>query len=92
MKTNCVTAVEILDQHAGDTLQLPSLVQQTARGFTVREVRSKTDAAQKNEVLCKLIAYNLSCLVHAIYELGIVPEFWQDEDGEREIIWFPVRC
>ena len=38
-------------------------------------VRSKDPVAQVNEVLCKAIAYNLSCLVHAIYELGIDPQF-----------------
>jgi hypothetical protein len=55
-------------------------------------VRSKTDAAQKNEVLCKLIAQNLTCLIGAIYELGIAPQFWRDDDGgPREVIRFPVR-
>jgi transposase len=34
-------------------------------------VRSKVPAAQVNEVLCKLLAYNLTVLVHAMYELGI---------------------
>lgn len=34
-------------------------------------VRSKCPVAQVNEVLCKLLAYNLTVLVHAIYELGI---------------------
>lgn len=34
-------------------------------------VRSRLYAAQKNEVLCKVIAHNLSCLVHAIRELKI---------------------
>lgn len=38
-------------------------------------VRSKDFVAQVNEVLCKILAYNLTCLVHAMYELGIVPEF-----------------
>ena len=56
-------------------------------------VRSKTDAAQKNEAVCKLICHNLTCLIAAIYELGIVPEFWQDgeDDGPRDVVRFPVR-
>jgi hypothetical protein len=55
-------------------------------------VRSKTDAAMRNEVYCKLIAWNLTCLVHAIYELGVVPVFWQDEpeDEPRDVIRFPI--
>lgn len=40
-------------------------------------VRSKTVAAQLNEVLCKVLAHNLCCLVQSMYELGIEPEFWK---------------
>jgi hypothetical protein len=39
-------------------------------------VRSKTEVAQTNEVLCKLLCHNLCCLVHALYELGIEATFW----------------
>jgi len=39
-------------------------------------IRSKSDTAQVNEVLCKVLCHNLCCLVQAIYELGIEPEFW----------------
>jgi len=38
-------------------------------------VRSKTPTAQVNEVLCKALCFNLSCLVHAMHELGIEPSF-----------------
>lgn len=38
-------------------------------------VRSKTFTAQVNEVLCKILCHNLSCLVHAMHELGIEPNF-----------------
>jgi transposase len=40
-------------------------------------VRSKTYAAQVNEILCKTLAYNLTVLVHEMFELGIDPVFWQ---------------
>jgi len=152
VKTNIVTAVEILDQHAGDSPMLPALLDATARNFFIREVsadkayssvenhlaierhgaaayipfksnacadkggiwekafhffsykrdeflaryhqrsnvestvsmikakfrdhvRSKTDVAMKNEVLCKILAHNICCLISAMYELGIEPEF-----------------
>ena len=39
-------------------------------------VRSKTTAAQSNEVLLKCVCFNLSMVVHAIHELGIEPRFW----------------
>ena len=40
------------------------------------EVRSKTDTAMKNEVLAKLVAHNLCCLIQEQHELGIDPIFW----------------
>lgn len=38
-------------------------------------LRTKTDTAMVNEVLCKVLCHNLSVLVHAMYELGITPAF-----------------
>jgi transposase len=39
-------------------------------------VRSKTDVAMKNEVLCKFLCHNI-CVVHQSHiELGIAPVFW----------------
>lgn len=41
-------------------------------------VRSKTDVAMKNEVLCKMVCHNICCLIQAMYELGIEPTFWTE--------------
>ena len=41
-------------------------------------LRSKTVTAQKNEVLCKVLAHNLCCVIQSIYELGIEPTFWEE--------------
>lgn len=38
-------------------------------------VRSKRLTAQTNEILCKVLCYNLTCLVHAMSELGIELNF-----------------
>lgn len=38
-------------------------------------VRSKTDTAMNNEVLCKVLCHNLACLIQSMYELGIEPTF-----------------
>jgi hypothetical protein len=38
-------------------------------------VRSRDPIAQVNDVLCKALAFNPSILVHAMYELGIEPQF-----------------
>lgn len=42
-------------------------------------VRSKTDVAMKNEVLCKLLAHNLTCLIQEEETLGIAPMFFKEE-------------
>ena len=36
-------------------------------------LRSKSEVGQRNEVLCKVIAHNLCCLISAMHELGIDP-------------------
>ena len=36
-------------------------------------LRTKTDTAMVNEVLCKVLAHNLVVLIHAMFELGITP-------------------
>jgi transposase len=154
VKTNCATAVRILDRDSADCPQLIPLVKETSRTFTIGEVsadkayaslknfeevpnmgaqayiafrtnatgaiggafqkafhyfqfkqdeymrhyhkrsnvestfssikrvfagsiRSKTETAMVNEVLCTLIYHNLACLVHARCELGIEAEFWK---------------
>ena len=40
---------------------------------------SKTDAAMTNEVLCKILCHNLTCLIQEQETLGIVPIFWKEE-------------
>jgi transposase len=43
-------------------------------------VRAKNDTAQRNEVLCKLLAHNLCVLVASMYELDVAAEFWGQAD------------
>jgi len=38
-------------------------------------VRSKTETAQTNEVLCKILCHNLCCVIQSMYELGIDVDF-----------------
>ena len=38
-------------------------------------LRSRTEIAMKNELYCKLICHNLSCLIKAMYELDFGAEF-----------------
>ena len=39
------------------------------------KLKSKNWIAQKNEMLCKLIAHNIVVLIHEMHELGITPDF-----------------
>jgi transposase len=39
-------------------------------------VRSKDFVAQTNEVLCKVLAYNLTVLIQEMHERGIDPDLW----------------
>jgi len=45
-------------------------------------VRSRTPTAQVNEILCKLIAYNLTVVVHEMFENGIAPSFVKTDGQE----------
>jgi transposase len=38
-------------------------------------LKSKNPVAQKNELLCKIIAHNIVVLIHEMHELSIKPEF-----------------
>jgi hypothetical protein len=56
-------------------------------------VMSKSDVAMKNEVLCKVLCHNLTCLIQEQETLGIAPVFWKDEDEEEgpRFLKLPVR-
>ena len=54
-------------------------------------VLSMTDTAMVNEVLCKFLCHNLTCLIHEQENLGITPVFWKDEeqgDGQSAVLPF----
>ena len=46
-------------------------------------VRSKTDVAMTNEVLCKVLCHNLCVVIQSQIELGIAPVFWP-KNAEQE--------
>ena len=35
------------------------------------DVRSKTEIAMLNEVLCKIVCHNICCLISSMFELGL---------------------
>lgn len=42
-------------------------------------IKSKNRIAQENEMLCKIIAYNITALIQVMFEFGITPEFFNQE-------------
>jgi hypothetical protein len=42
-----------------------------------------------NEVSCKVAAWNLTCFVRAIYDMGGAAVFWPDQDHDEP--WDMVR-
>jgi transposase len=47
------------------------------------KLKSKNEIAQKNELLCKLIAHNIVVLIHEMHELGIKPDFRSIQFSEK---------
>jgi transposase len=41
-------------------------------------LRSKTDTAQVNEMLLKVLCHNICCVIQSMYELGVEPTFWAE--------------
>ena len=43
-------------------------------------LKSKNPTAQVNELLAKIVAYNLTVVIHEMYENNVVPYFLQDNN------------
>jgi transposase len=61
-------------QHYHKRSNVETVFSMIKRKFGER-LKSKTYNAQANEVLCKILAHNLCCVIQSMYELGIEPEF-----------------
>jgi len=46
-------------------------------------LRSKTEVAQFNELLCKVLCHNICVTIQSTYELGIRPEFWNHDGADK---------
>ena len=43
-------------------------------------LRSKTETAQTNEMLLKVLCHNICCVIRSMHELGLEPTFWANDD------------
>lgn len=50
------------------------------RKFGANVMAKKNETAMVNEVLCKCLCQNITCLIQEQEKLGIVPVFWKDEE------------
>jgi transposase len=50
-----------------------------------KSVLSRSDAGMVNEVLCKILCHNLTCLIQEQETLGIAPVFWPKEEPAVQI-------
>lgn len=48
-------------------------------------VRSKTDVAMVNEVLCKILCHNLCVLIQESFELGVSGTFWAENTPAQKL-------
>jgi hypothetical protein len=48
-------------------------------------LRSKTETAQINEELAKVLCHNICCVIQSIHELGIEPTFHADFADARKV-------
>jgi hypothetical protein len=55
---------------------------------------SWSDAGMANEVLCKILCHNITCLIQEQETLGISPIFWKDEqqDEQATILRLPTMA
>jgi transposase len=44
-------------------------------------LRSRTETAMHNEVLCKILCHNLVVLIHEMYKQDIEPVFWESKNA-----------
>jgi hypothetical protein len=67
----CINREEY-EQHYHKRSNVESTFSAVKRKFG-ESLRSKTDRSMRNESLAKLVAHNITCVIGAMYELGIDP-------------------
>jgi len=65
---------EEFDAHYHKRSNVESTIGAIKRKFG-ETLKSKNQIAQENELLCKILAYNITVLIHEMFESGITPEF-----------------
>jgi hypothetical protein len=48
-------------------------------------LRSKTETAQTNEMLLKIVCHNICCVIGSMHELGLEPTFWAKDAPAQKV-------
>jgi hypothetical protein len=48
-------------------------------------LRSKTEVAQTNEILLKIVCHNDGCVIRSMHELGLEPTFWANDAPAQKV-------
>lgn len=48
-------------------------------------IRSRTETAMVNELLCKILCHNICVVIQSMYELGIEPTFWAETPFAQKV-------
>ena len=54
-------------------------------------VRSKSETGQVNEVLFKFLCHNICCLIQAMYQRGLTPNFEAQVRPEEKVGWLNLK-
>jgi transposase len=55
------------------------------KGKFGERLRSKTETAQTNEMLLKVLCHNVCCVIRSMHELGLEPTFWANDAPAQKV-------
>jgi transposase len=50
-----------------------------------KHIRSKTETAMVNELLCKVLCQNICVVIQSMFELGVEPTFWAETSFAHKV-------
>lgn len=65
--------------HYGKRSNVESAFSMIKRRFGAT-LRTKNDVSRTNEALCMVVAHNIVCLIQSMFEFGIKPDFWENNE------------
>jgi transposase len=57
----------------------------TSKAKFGERLRSKTEVAQTNEMLLKVVCHNICCVIRSMHEPGLRPTFWANDAPAQKV-------